>query len=149
MLFRSGAPGAGKTLLIAPLVEEFRNLGHFVATSAPREGATVITTSSGARITAERPLTAEELCNLVGSVDPRAALLLAESLDAPGSPAVEVIAPGTPPSAPPADLIATIVSTEVAPGATRPLAALIERRIVRGEPSEEPRRGLLGRLLGR
>lgn len=145
-----GAPGAGKTLLIATLVEEFRSLGHFVATSAPRgEAATVITTSSGARITAERPLTAEELCSLVGSVDPRAALLLAEGLDAPGSPAVEVLASGTQPSTPPADLIATIASTEVAPGATRLLAALIERRIIRGQPAEQPRRGLLGRLFGR
>lgn len=145
-----GAPGAGKTLLIATLVEEFRGLGHFVATSAPRgEAATVITTSSGARITAERPLTAEELCSLVGSVDPRAALLLAEGLDAPGLPAIEVLAPGAHPSTPPADLVATIASTEVAPGTTGPLAALIERRILRGEPPEPPRRGLLGRLLGR
>jgi len=145
-----GAPGAGKTLLIATLVEEFRSLGHFVATSAPREGATVITMSSGGRITAERPLTADELCSLVGSVDPRAALLLAEALDAPGSPAVEVLAPGAHPSTPPADLVATITSTEVAPGATRHLAALIERRIIKGEPPEPERpRGILGRLFGR
>ena len=67
-----GAPGAGKTLLIATLVEEFRNLGHFVATSAPREGATVITTSSGARITAERPLvvTCYEVMALDGMLPP-------------------------------------------------------------------------------
>lgn len=145
-----GAPGAGKTLLITTLVEEFRTLGHFVATSAPRgEAATVITTSSGARITAERALTADELCSLVGSVDPRAALLLAEGLDAPGSPAVEVLAPGTPPSTPPADLVATIASTEVAPGATKPLATLIERRIIKGEPSGVLRKGLLAQLLSR
>jgi molybdopterin-guanine dinucleotide biosynthesis protein len=145
-----GAPGAGKTLLITTLVEEFRGLGHFVATSAPRgDAATVITTSSGARITAERALTADELCSLVGSVDPRAALLLAESLDAPGLPAVEVLAPGAHPSTPPADLLATIPSTEVAPGATAPLATLIERRIIKGEPPEEPRRSILDRLLCR
>ena len=144
-----GAPGAGKTLLVTTLVEEFRTLGHFVATSAPREGATVITTSSGARITAERPLTAEELCSLVGSVDPRAALLLAEALDAPGLPAVEVVPAGGRPLTPPADLLATIPSTEVAPGTTKPLAALIERRILHGEPPEQPRRGILGRLFGR
>ena len=143
-----GAPGAGKTLLIATLVEEFRTLGHFVATSAPREGATVITLSSGARITAERPLTADELCILVRSVDPRAALLLAEALDAPGSPAVEVVPTGAHALTPPVDLLATIASSEVAPGATAPLAALIERRLLRGEPDAPPR-GLLGRLFGR
>lgn len=146
-----GAPGAGKTLLIATLLEEFRTLGHFVATSAPRgEAATVITTSSGARITAERVLSAEELCRLVGSIDPRAALLLAESLDAPGQPVVEVVPTGAQPTTAPADLVATIATAEVTPGTTKPLAALIERRIIRGEPPEPPQRGgILGRLLGR
>jgi hypothetical protein len=145
-----GPPGSGKTLLITTLVEEFRTLGHFVATSAPRgDGdatSMVITTSSGARITASRLLPAEELCRLVASIDPRATLLLAESLEATSHPAIEVVPPGAQPSTPPPDLLATIPPSEVAPGATAPLAALIASRLLTPAPSGASR-SFLSRLL--
>lgn len=145
-----GPAGAGKSYLITLLIEELRPLNVFVATAAPRgdnEAVTVITTSSGARITAERTFNPQELCRLVATLDPRAALLLAESLDAPGQPAIEVV-PSDEHSinTEPSDLLATVRTSELAPGALAPLAPLITRRLLGAAPPDAHPRGLLSRL---
>ena len=143
-----GPPGAGKSYLITLLIEELRPLGHFVATSAPRsEGVTVITTSSGARITVEKLMSSDELTRLTGSIDPRATLLLAESLDAPGHPAIEVVpADEHSINTEPSDLLATVRTSELAPGALAPLATLIPQRLLGAAPPDTQPRGLLSRL---
>jgi hypothetical protein len=98
----------------------------------------VITSSSGARVTVERALTANELRALVAQVDPRAALLLAEACDEPGPPAVEIAPPGGPAlHTPDRELLAVVAASELAgdfprfdPGEADGLAELIERRLL-------------------
>ena len=147
-----GPAGAGKTYLITLLIEELRPLGHFVATAAPRafnqasEVATVITISSGARVTVEKALPPHELTRLVASLAPRASLLLAESLDAPDLPYIEVL-PGDEQSinAAAGVPLATVHTSELAPGALAPLAQLIAQRLL-GAPTPEQPHGFLARL---
>jgi hypothetical protein len=148
-----GPPGSGKTLLITSLVEALRGHGHLVATSAPRgTDATVITMSNGGRVTVERALTAEALRTLIPQVDPRAALLLAESLDAPGTPAIELVPPGAKPTTPRTDLLALVSpqpSRDVAtfgPAQTPGLADLIHSTVLNLQHEPRKRGGLLGML---
>ncbi len=157
-----GAAGVGKTLLIAALTEAMRERGYFVANCAPRgDAATVLTLSTGARVTIERPPDLAALSTLVRSLDPRAVLLLAEGVEATGFPAVEVVrAALDKPRTPPADLLATVTADEVARGfgTTGPspivtLVATIEARLLGGEsaiaaPSESAL-ARLGRWFGR
>ena len=104
-----GPHGSGKTLLVLSLVEAFRARGHLVATSAPRDDAvTVVTTSNGGRVTIERAMDIEALRGLVPTLDPSAALLLAEDLEAAGTPAVEVVPSGRKPSTLRGDLVAIV-----------------------------------------
>ncbi len=148
-----GQPGSGKTLLITSLVEALRGHGHLVATSAPRGSeATVITMSNGGRVTVERALDVGALRTLIPQVDPRAALLLAESLDAPGTPAIELVPPGTKPTIPRVDLLA-LVSPEPSrdfatfgPAQTPGLADLISATILNEHYGQPKRRGFLQRL---
>lgn len=151
-----GPPGSGKTLLITTLIEALRSRGVFTATSAPREGrATVITASNGARITAERLLNAQELRQLTITVDPRATLLLAESLEAPGTFAIEIVPPGAQPTTNRSDLIALVSLTPsrdhatFGPAQAPGLADLLVATVLRCEPHVKRKIGLLGRLFRR
>jgi molybdopterin-guanine dinucleotide biosynthesis protein len=152
-----GPPGSGKTLLITSLTEALRQRGHRVASAVLREdAATIVTLPNGGRATVARALSALELPGVAASIDPHIDLLLAEGFEAPGSPAIELSPPGSPPLVTlSADLLAVVASTQVAgdfavfgPGETHGLADLIERRLL-GRPDTSPgRRGLRG-LLGR
>jgi hypothetical protein len=136
-----------------------------VATSAPRgrsvrpelvEGrgsdATVITMSNGGRVTVERALGVNALRILIPQVDPRAALLLAESLAAPGTPAIELVPPGAKPTTPRADLVALVSpqpSRDIAtfgPAQTAGLAELIHSTVLNPQHERRKRGGLLGML---
>lgn len=110
-----------------------------MATSAPRgsfeAAATVVTMSNGGRVTVERALGLEALRTLVPTLDPRAAILLAEDVAEPGAPAIEIVPPGAKPSSPRVDLIAIVSLTpsrDVAtfgPEQTAGLADLIAVRL--------------------
>lgn len=156
-----GPPGSGKTLLITALVEALRARGHLVATSAPRgDGeawATVVTMSNGGRVTVERALGLDALRTLVPTLDPRAAILLAEDVEEPGAPAIEIVPPGARPTSQRADLIAIVSLTpsrdvatfgpEQAPGLADLIALrLHERRAASSGSSGVSRwvRGLFG-----
>jgi hypothetical protein len=91
--------------------------------------------SNGGRVTVERALGLEALRTLVPTLDPRAAILLAEDVEEPGAPAIEIVPPGAHPSSPRADLIAIVSLTpspDVAtfgPEQTAGLADLIAVRL--------------------
>lgn len=164
-----GPPGSGKTLLITALVEALRSRGHLVATSAARGpaggagegGATVITMSNGGRVTVGRALDLEALRALVPTLDPRAAVLLAEAVEEAGAPAIEIVPPGEKPSSLRADLIAIVSLTpsrdiatfgpEQAPGLADLIAVRLreQRTTSRGSSGIPKRRGLFERLRGR
>lgn len=155
-----GPPGSGKTLLITALTEALRERGHFIALCAPRgDASTVLTLSSGARVSIERAPDLDALRPLVRSLDPRAALLLAEGVEAAGVPAIELVPDASArPLTASDDLVATIISGEVVrafgvsgPSPVATLAATIEARLLRGEPAPgraSHRAGFISRLFG-
>ena len=114
----------------------------------------MITLSNGGRVTVERRLGAGELRALIPQLDPRAALVLAESLDAGGVPTVEVVPPGARPATKKADLLALVSpdpSRDVAtfgPAQTPGLADLIHATVLNPRYPRPRRRGLLARLRG-
>jgi hypothetical protein len=90
----------------------------------------------------------------VQQLDPRAVLLLAESLEASGVPAVELVPSGAKPVTPRRDLLAIVSpepSRDVAtfgPAQTPGLADLIHSTILNKQYTPVRRRGLLARLRG-
>lgn len=153
-----GPPGSGKTLLITALVDALRARGHLVATSAPRgtaeAPATVVTMSNGGRVTVERALNFHALRTLVPSLDPRAAILLAEDVAEPGAPAIEVVPPGTKPVSARLELLAIVSPTpspDVAtfgPEQTPGLADLIIARLHERRAGTSRSRGVVGWVRG-
>ena len=160
-----GPPGSGKTLLIVSLAEALRSRGHRVATVVERrsggnEAATVIVLSNGGRVTIEQPLTLDRLRALVPTLDPSAAILLAEGYDDDAAdaafPAIALAPRGSARSASQSAGALAVVATEdieatfarAGPGETNGLVDLVEREVLGLTPRAARRgwRGLLTRL---
>jgi len=157
-----GPSGSGKSLLITMLVEALRSRGHRIATVTRRADAiTVISLSTGSRVTLEQHAGFSALRSIVGAIDPAVDLVLAEGFEDPGAPAIEVRPHGAAPATVDArDLVAVVASDELAaafaqsgPGDVFGLADRIEQvlfgiepPLAPEEPEPRPRRGFLSRL---
>ena len=147
-----------RNLLVIALVEALRARGLRTATAELlADGRATLTLPSGTRVTPAsagmKLASAADLAAFVASLDPRTDLVLAEGYEEPGVPAVELTAAapaGEPPVAA-ADLLASVEAARLerdftARGAeaVADLAALVEARLLRGEPPSGG--GLLARL---
>ena len=148
-----------RNLLVIALVEALRARGLRTATAELlADGRATLTLPSGTRVTpasAGIPLArAADLAAFVASLDPRTDLVLAEGYEEPGVPAVALTAGETREQLVAADdLLASVEAarlerdfTERGAEAVAELAALVEARLLRGEPPSGG--GLLARLRG-
>lgn len=162
-----GAPGSGKSLLITLLTEALiaRGIRPATAERICREDSagTVIGLAGGGRISAERVLPIQQLRRLVGQLDPRAAIILAERYEEVDIPAIAIGDPH--PNLTNAVIWRVEPETviewwERGPESAAPLAELIERLVIGRTPAEtfemsaatrgpHRRRGILGWLADR
>ena len=150
-----------RNLLVIALVEALRARGLRTATAELlADGRATATLPSGGRVTpapGSAPLdSAAALASFVASLDPRADLVIAEDHEQPGVPAIALTtaAASTGEAPAPDDLLASVDAqrlerdfTARGAEAVADLAALVEARLLRGEPPS--RGGLLARLRGR
>ena len=150
-----GPQTSARNLLVVALVEALRARGFRTATvERLADGRPSVTLPSGGRVTPARGTDVGELAAFVASLDPHADLVLAEGYEAPGRPAIALVGEGERADAvAEGDLLATVEASHLreqfearGAGAVEQLAALVDERLLGGEPAS--RGGLLGRLRG-